>query len=172
MLSPPLAKLPEWIVDARRPINAGYDFPVGTAAAGKALAMNTEGEFDHPRDAVRFSRRHHILKRLGISACRFHQTVQVFLADHPELGGTHGLAMPPACVQQLCDIVAVGFVASEEIMQRNMRGTDFFKHRLLLCGGRQAAKLADELPNRNASSVRDVRGHVAPEPALVVTWAG
>src|ERR1700676_2369399 len=80
------SKLPERVVDAGRPIDARDEFPARALTSGETVAVNAEGELDHPRNAVRFAIASIVGERLGISARRFHDAVEMPFADHAKVG--------------------------------------------------------------------------------------
>ena len=100
-----------------------FRFGVVTSG-GETVAVDAERELDHPRNAVRFAVASIVGERLGIAAGGFHEAVEMLLADHAKLGGPHRLAVLLKRGQKPCDVVAVGLVASEKIMQRDVRGAD------------------------------------------------
>ena len=92
----------------------------------------------------------------------------MLLADDAELGRPHRLGVLLERRQQLRDVVGVGLVESEEVMQRDVRGAGLGQNSFLLRGPRHAAELADEFADRDVSAIGDVRRHVAAKAALVV----
>ena len=50
-------ELPERVVDTRRPVDAGDDFPARTVTSTETGAMNTESEFDDAGNAACSRRR-------------------------------------------------------------------------------------------------------------------
>src|SRR5258707_14146490 len=128
------AKLPEGIVDARRPVNAGDDLAAWCSSGGETVAVDTECELDDARNAVRFAEAAIVGERLRITASRFHHAVQMLFADHAKLSGPHRLAVPLERGQQLRDVVAVGLLASKKIMQRHMLGAGLSQDQLPLRG--------------------------------------
>ena len=86
----------------------------------------------------------------------------------PRSTGRTGLVCFWSDASKLRDVRGVGLVQAEVTVQRDMRGAGLGQHQLLLGGPGHAAKLADELPDRDAVAIGDVRGHVAAEAAFVV----
>ena len=162
------SELPEWVIDPRRPVDAGDDFAAWSASGAEAIAVNAEGEFGDPRDAARFTQASIVSERLGITAHLLHEAIKVVLADDTEFGNPHWFSMLSDRRQQLADVAGVGFVNAEKVMQGDVRSAGLGQYRLLLRGPGHATKLGDEFPDGDIPSIGDVGGHVAAEAALVV----
>ena len=89
-------------------------FRLGPRSGAETIAMNTEGELDHPRNAVRFAERSIVGEGLRIAARCLHEAIEVLLADDAELGGLYRLAVLLERRQQLRDVGVVGLMQSEK----------------------------------------------------------